>query len=109
MRKMKSWKLGSRIFRIFAWLLPYSPLRVFFHKLCGVRIGRGAYVGKGIRVPSDRYVAPGCNVLNQEQADALPPVPDNLINLRRSVLEMNKDHVARHLASERILKLTEGC
>jgi acetyltransferase-like isoleucine patch superfamily enzyme len=45
MRKMKSWKLGSRIFRIFAWLLPYSPLRIFFHKLCGVRIGQGAYVG----------------------------------------------------------------
>jgi len=45
MRPKKSWKLGSRIFRIFAWLLPYSPMRVFFHRLCGVRIGPGAYVG----------------------------------------------------------------
>jgi len=44
-KRRKRWKIGSRIFRIFAWLLPYSPLRVFFHRLCGVRIGRGAYVG----------------------------------------------------------------
>jgi hypothetical protein len=56
-------------------------------------------VGKGITVPEERYVAPGVKVLDQAAADALPPVPDELVALRTHVLEHNRAHVARHLES----------
>jgi len=71
----------------------------------GTSIGRGSflhqgsYVGKGIRVPENRLVAPGVKVLTQAEADALPPVPEELVSLRNNVLEHNRAHVARHLES----------
>ena len=37
-------KLG-RVWRILAWLLPSSALRARIVRLCGVKVGKGVYVG----------------------------------------------------------------
>lgn len=69
----------------------------------GTVIGRGsflnqsAHVGKGIKIPPGRHVAPGQHVLTQKDADDLPPVPEDLIEIQKQVLELNKLHVERHL------------
>lgn len=63
----------------------------------GCFMHQGSYVGKGIIVPENRYIAPGAKVLSQAEADALPPVPDELKSLSNHVLEHNKLHTARYL------------
>jgi len=66
----------------------------------GSFLHQGSYVGKGIRVPKERYVAPGQKILTQAEADALPAVPKQLVDLRRHVLEHNRAHVLRHADAE---------
>jgi carbonic anhydrase/acetyltransferase-like protein (isoleucine patch superfamily) len=61
---------------------------------------QGSYVGKGINVPEDRYIAPGAKVLTQARADALPVVPKELKALREHVIEHNMAHVNRHLKAQ---------
>lgn len=63
----------------------------------GCFMHQGSYVGKGINVPENRYIAPGVKVLSQAEADALPPVPEELKRMRNHVLEHNKLHTARYL------------
>jgi carbonic anhydrase/acetyltransferase-like protein (isoleucine patch superfamily) len=63
----------------------------------GSFLDQGAYVGKGIKVPAGRHVAPGRKVLTQPEADALPPVPEKLVEIQKHVLELNRLHVERHL------------
>jgi carbonic anhydrase/acetyltransferase-like protein (isoleucine patch superfamily) len=63
----------------------------------GSFLNQGAYVGKGIKVPPGRHVAPGRKVLTQAEADALPPVPEKLIEIQKHVLELNQLHVERHM------------
>ena len=63
----------------------------------GSFLDQGAYVGKGLKVPPGRHVAPGQKVLTQAEADALPPVTKNLIEIQKHVLELNRLHVERHL------------
>lgn len=63
----------------------------------GSFLNQGSYVGKGIKVPPGRHVAPGQKVLTQQEADALPPVPEKLVEIQKHVLELNKLHVERHL------------
>ena len=62
----------------------------------GCFIHQGAYVGKGINVPKARYVAPGQRILTQQEADALPPIPDALKAIRAHVMELNALHAKRH-------------
>ncbi len=78
MKPRKSWKLGSRIFRIFAWLAPYYPLRVLFHRLCGVKIGQGVYIGnfvlmdgqypEYIRIDDEASIAPFVMIITHSGA-----------------------------------------
>ena len=63
----------------------------------GSFLNEGSYVGKGIKVPPGRHVAPGQKVLTQAEADALPPVPEKLVEIQKHVLELNQLHVRRHL------------
>jgi len=62
----------------------------------GCFLHQGSYVGKGIRVPEGRYILPGQKLISQVEADALPQVPKQLVDLRRHVLEHNRTHVERH-------------
>jgi len=78
MKPRRTWKVGSRIFRIFAWLAPYYPLRVLFHRLCGVKIGRGVYIGnfvlmdgqypEYIRIEDEASIAPFVMVMTHSGA-----------------------------------------
>ncbi len=68
----------------------------------GSFLHQGSYVGKGVRVPEGRYVSPGQKVLTQAEADALPPVPAELIKIRDHVLKHNRTHVSRHLEAQRL-------
>ncbi len=62
----------------------------------GCFLHQGSYVGKGLRLPPGRYVAPGQKVLTQAEADALPEVPEALLAVRAAVLEHNRQHVRNH-------------
>lgn len=62
----------------------------------GSFLNQGAYVGKGIEIPPGRHVAPGQKVLTQKEADNLPPLPENLVEIQKQVLELNQLHVERH-------------
>ncbi len=68
----------------------------------GSFLHQGSYVGKGIRIPSERYVEPGRKLLTQSDADALPPVPEELVQIRNHVLEHNRAHVSRHNKSREL-------
>jgi carbonic anhydrase/acetyltransferase-like protein (isoleucine patch superfamily) len=63
----------------------------------GSFLNQGAYVGKGVKIPPGRHVAPGRKVLTQKEADQLPPVPEQLAEIQKHVLELNRLHVKRHL------------
>jgi carbonic anhydrase/acetyltransferase-like protein (isoleucine patch superfamily) len=65
----------------------------------GSFLHQGCYVGKGLTLAPDRYVAPGQKVLSQDEADALPEVPEALIAIRHAVLEHNRNHVRTHRAA----------
>ena len=45
-------KLG-RIWRVFAWLLPSYKLRAQFVRMCGVKIGRGVFIGSLVMFDSE--------------------------------------------------------
>ena len=64
----------------------------------GSFLHQGSYVGKGLRIAEGRYVEPGRKVLTQAEADALPPVPDALKEVRAHVMELNAAHVNRYLS-----------
>ncbi len=66
----------------------------------GSFLHQGSYVGKGVRIPKGRYIAPGQKVLTQADADVLPPVPSELVQIRDHVLEHNRAHVSRHLEAQ---------
>jgi carbonic anhydrase/acetyltransferase-like protein (isoleucine patch superfamily) len=66
----------------------------------GSFLDQGSYVGKGVEIPPKRYVAPGHKILNQDEADQLPPVPKAIEEIREHVLALNKLHVHRRLAYE---------
>lgn len=63
----------------------------------GCFLHQGTYVGKNLTLAPERYVAPGQKILTQQQADALPPVPGELLALRRHVLDDNHAHTRRYL------------
>ncbi|MCP4604147.1 MAG: hypothetical protein GY847_27105 [Proteobacteria bacterium] len=62
----------------------------------GTFLHQGSYVGKGINIPKGSYVEPGRKILTQAEADALPPVPQALIDIRNHVLEHNREHTVLH-------------
>jgi carbonic anhydrase/acetyltransferase-like protein (isoleucine patch superfamily) len=62
----------------------------------GCFLHQGSYVGKGLSLAPDRYVAPGQKVLTQAEADALPEVPESLLDIHRTVIEHNRHHVCCH-------------
>ncbi len=62
----------------------------------GCFLHQGSYVGKNLVLAPNRYVAPGQKVLSQDEADALPEVPEPLLAIRASVLEHNAKHVENH-------------
>ncbi|MBU1238851.1 hypothetical protein KKF84_02560, partial [Myxococcota bacterium] len=64
----------------------------------GSFLHQGSYVGKGVNVPENSYVAPGQKVMCQEQADALPPVPESLKRIHENVMAHNREHCVNHLA-----------
>jgi hypothetical protein len=57
---------------------------------------QGSYVGEGIALPPERYVAPGQEVMAQQEADGLGAVPAALKALRAHVLARNKAHALRY-------------
>ena len=63
----------------------------------GCFLHQGCYIGKHITLSPGRYVAPGVKVLTQQQADALPDVPAELLKVREHVLADNAAHVRRYL------------
>ena len=63
----------------------------------GCFLHQGSYVGKNLTIAPGRYVAPGQKILTQQQADALPAVPPELLALRQHVLEHNHAHTRRYL------------
>jgi carbonic anhydrase/acetyltransferase-like protein (isoleucine patch superfamily) len=65
----------------------------------GCFLDQQCYVGRGIRVPPERYVEPGRKVLSQVDADRLPSVPPEFEEIRSNVLSDNRAHVSRHRAS----------
>ncbi|MCP4678771.1 MAG: hypothetical protein GY854_25445 [Deltaproteobacteria bacterium] len=68
----------------------------------GSFLHQGSYVGKGIRVPRGRYVEPGRKVLTQSEANELPSVPEDLIQIYHHVIELNRAHVSRHSKSREL-------
>lgn len=64
----------------------------------GCVMGLGSIV-VGVTVPPGRYVDHNVVVDTQEKADALPPVPENWLQLRDDVLEVNTLLAAGHRAS----------
>lgn len=63
----------------------------------GSFLHQGAYVGKGIRIPENRFIDAGQKVLDQDTADELPPVPAPMREIANHVLELNDGHVQRYL------------
>jgi SulP family sulfate permease len=64
----------------------------------GCVMGLGAIV-VGVTVPPGRYVDHNTVVDTQEKADALPPAPENWLQLRDDVLEVNTQLADGHRAS----------
>ncbi|QOR67114.1 hypothetical protein IM538_02875 [Cytobacillus suaedae] len=50
-------------------------------------IMHGATVTNGVKIGDNRFVAPGQSVWKQEEADALPPVPEKHKDLNRSIVD----------------------
>jgi carbonic anhydrase len=50
-------------------------------------IMHGAVIANRVKIADGRFVAPGCAVYTQEQADALPPVPEELKKLNPEVVD----------------------
>ncbi|AKM17458.1 carbonate dehydratase [Geobacillus stearothermophilus] len=50
-------------------------------------IMHGATVTNGVKIPDNRFIAPGETVWQQEQADRLPPVPDQWKDLNRKIVD----------------------
>ena len=67
----------------------------------GSFLHQGAYVGKGIRIPENRFLDAGQKVLDQHTADSLPPVPKQVREIADHVLELNDGHVQRCLMMSR--------
>ena len=59
-------KLISRIFLFPAWFMPFSKLRVFFHRLRGVKIGKGTDIGYFVIIdhnyPDMVSIGKGCGI-----------------------------------------------
>ena len=63
----------------------------------GSFVHQGAYVGRGIRIPPNRFIDAGQKVQDQTTADNLPMVPDAFRAITQHVLELNDGHVQRCL------------
>ncbi|MGY5876756.1 MAG: acyltransferase [Candidatus Thorarchaeota archaeon] len=46
-------KLMGRIWRIFAWLAPIYQFRAAMHRRCGVKIGKGVFMGANVIIDSE--------------------------------------------------------
>ncbi len=46
-------KLLGRILRVLAWLAPIYQFRVACHRRCGVKIGRGVFIGAMVMIDSE--------------------------------------------------------
>jgi len=64
----------------------------------GSFLHHGSYVGKGLEIAPNSYIGPGVRVLDQNDADGLPQVPENLKGLREDVLMDNISHCERYLS-----------
>jgi len=71
-------KLWSRIFLILAWFSPTSKIRVFFHRIRGVKIGKNVFIGyfvdidhnypDYISIGDNSGVAGGCSIIAHDDA-----------------------------------------
>ncbi len=46
-------KFMGRIWRILAWLAPVYQFRVAMHRKCGVKIGKGVFIGANVIIDSE--------------------------------------------------------
>ena len=46
-------KMMGRIWRILAWLAPVYQFRVAMHRRCGVKIGKGVFIGGNVIIDSE--------------------------------------------------------
>lgn len=65
-------------------------------------VGKGAFISynavvtNGVRIPPNRFVAPGANIDTQEKADALPQVPKDSIEFAQEVQRVNQEFPASY-------------
>jgi maltose O-acetyltransferase len=71
-------KLMGRFWRIFAWLAPIYQFRVVLYRKCGVKIGKGTYVGnlvvfdgeypEYIEIGDNASIGPGVTIMAHSSA-----------------------------------------
>ncbi|TVQ99013.1 MAG: hypothetical protein EA398_12725 [Deltaproteobacteria bacterium] len=66
----------------------------------GTFLDAAAYVGRGVTIPPERYVAPMTAVTSDEIARSLPPIDDGHRRMRADVLAHNAEHAQRYVRGQ---------
>jgi len=87
-------KIINTLFLLACWFAPASFLRVFFHRLRGVKIGRGVEIGyiviidhifpQYVKIGNDVTISAGVKILAHDDAYGRKRVPKH-VNIRQGV------------------------